>query len=153
MFSTQIGVASTNRIFKLVGLELPAEIENPVYLRASTMRGHVEFDNVSFRYDKSSSKYQLKNASFYAEPGQVIAIVGPTGAGKTTIINLLSKFYDYEAGSIKIDGLELKQIPKDNLLELMTVVLQDSFMFNDTIMNNLKVANPNATDQEVIEAD
>ncbi len=61
------------------------------------MRGHVEFDNVSFRYDKSSSKYQLKNASFYAEPGQVIAIVGPTGAGKTTIINLLSKFYDYEA--------------------------------------------------------
>ncbi len=56
------------------------------------MRGHVEFDNVSFRYDKSSSKYQLKNASFYAEPGQVIAIVGPTGAGKTTIINLLSKF-------------------------------------------------------------
>lgn len=152
VFSTQIGVASTNRIFKLVGLELPAEIENPVYLRASTMRGHVEFDNVSFRYDKSSSKYQLKNASFYAEPGQVIAIVGPTGAGKTTIINLLSKFYDYEAGSIKIDGLELKQIPKDNLLELMTVVLQDSFMFNDTIMNNLKVANPNATDQEVIEA-
>nr|WP_307915303.1 ATP-binding cassette domain-containing protein [Mycoplasmopsis bovis] len=93
-----------------------------------------------------------KNASFYAKPGQVIAIVGPTGAGKTTIINLLSKFYDYEAGSIKIDGLELKQIPKDNLLELMTVVLQDSFMFNDTIMNNLKVANPNATDQEVIEA-
>nr|WP_307919855.1 ATP-binding cassette domain-containing protein [Mycoplasmopsis bovis] len=107
-----------------------------------------------FRLDmiRVLSKYQLKNASFYAEPGQVIAIVGPTGAGKTTIINLLSKFYDYEAGSIKIDGLELKQIPKDNLLELMTVVLQDSFMFNDTIMNNLKVANPNATDQEVIEA-
>nr|WP_307920683.1 ATP-binding cassette domain-containing protein [Mycoplasmopsis bovis] len=108
-----------------------------------------------FRLDmiRVLSKYQLKNASFYAKPGQVIAIVGPTGAGKTTIINLLSKFYDYEAGSIKIDGLELKQIPKDNLLELMTVVLQDSFMFNDTIMNNLKVANPNATDQEVIEAD
>ncbi|WP_430001031.1 ATP-binding cassette domain-containing protein, partial [Mycoplasmopsis bovis] len=88
---------------------------------------------------------------FPAPVGPTIAITWP-GAGKTTIINLLSKFYDYEAGSIKIDGLELKQIPKDNLLELMTVVLQDSFMFNDTIMNNLKVANPNATDQEVIEA-
>ncbi|WP_029513526.1 ABC transporter ATP-binding protein [Mycoplasmopsis primatum] len=152
IFSTQVGVASTTRIFKLVGLEPPAPIRDPQYLYAIDMKGHVEFDNVSFRYDENSSKYQLRNASFYAKPGQIVAIVGPTGAGKTTIINLLSKFYEYEAGSIKIDGIELNKIPKDNLLELMTVVLQDSFMFNDTIMNNLKVGNPRVSDQEVIQA-
>ncbi|MGV2393635.1 UNVERIFIED_CONTAM: ATP-binding cassette domain-containing protein [Campylobacter lari] len=151
IFSIQIGVASTRRIFKLLNLVPPAPIKNPIYLD-DNLKGEIIFQNVSFRYDQNSEKYQLKNASFYAKPGQTIAIVGPTGAGKTTIINLLSKFYDYEAGSIKIDGIELKDIPKENLRDYMAVVLQDSFLFNDTIMNNLKVSNPKATDQDVIDA-
>lgn len=111
----------------------------------------MNFRNVCFRYDKNSSKYQLKNATFEALPGQIIAIVGPTGAGKTTIINLLSKFYEYEEGSIKIDGVELTKITKKNLRDLMSVVLQDSFMFNETIMDNLKVASDKITNQEVYE--
>ncbi|QSB07400.1 ABC transporter ATP-binding protein [Mycoplasma tauri] len=152
VFSTQIGVASTTRIFKLIELDPPKKIENPQYLDSKKVEGYIEFDNVSFRYSKKMNEYQLKNASFSANPGEVIAIVGPTGAGKTTIISLLSKFYEYESGSIKIDGLELKNIPKDNLLDLMTVVLQDSFMFNDTIINNLKVGNPNISDEDVFEA-
>ncbi|WP_051590864.1 ABC transporter ATP-binding protein [Mycoplasmopsis felifaucium] len=151
IFSVQIGVASTTRIFTLLDLVTPSAIQNPEYLGEDT-QGSIEFNNVSFRYDKDSDKYQLKNATFYAKPGQTIAIVGPTGAGKTTIINLLSKFYDYEAGSIKIDGIELNKIPKDNLREKMSVVLQDSFMFNDTIWNNLRVSNKRATDKEIIEA-
>ncbi|WP_338822795.1 ABC transporter ATP-binding protein [Mycoplasmopsis felifaucium] len=151
IFSVQIGVASTTRIFALLDLVTPSPIQDPEYLGDDT-QGSIEFNNVSFRYDKDSEKYQLKNASFYAKPGQTIAIVGPTGAGKTTIINLLSKFYDYEAGSIKIDGIELNKIPKDNLREKMSVVLQDSFMFNDTIWNNLRVSNKRATDKEIIEA-
>lgn len=150
IFSVQIGVASTTRIFKLVDLVPPAPIQNPQYL--DDVQGQIEFNNVSFRYDPDSEKYQLKNATFYAKPGQTIAIVGPTGAGKTTIINLLSKFYDYEAGSIKIDGIELKDIPKDNLREKMAVVLQDSFMFNESIWDNLRVANKRATDKDIIEA-
>lgn len=151
IFSVQIGVASTTRIFDLVNLTVPAPISKPVYL-GNDVKGQIEFNNVSFKYDPSSEKYQLKNATFYAKPGQTIAIVGPTGAGKTTIINLLSKFYDYAAGSIKIDGIELRDIPKDDLRDKMAVVLQDSFMFNDTIWNNLRVSNPRANDKDIIEA-
>lgn len=149
IFSIQIGLASTKRVFRLLELELPTKIKNPIELK--DIEGHIEFRNVCFRYDKNSSKYQLKNATFEALPGQTIAIVGPTGAGKTTIINLLSKFYEYEEGSIKIDGVELTKITKKNLRDLMSVVLQDSFMFNETIMDNLKVASDKITNQEVYE--
>lgn len=85
-------------------------------------------------------------------PGQTIALVGPTGAGKTTVINLLSKFYDYEKGSITIDGMELKNINKNSLNKSMAVVLQDSFMFKDTVMNNIMIGNPNAKEHQVYES-
>lgn len=78
--------------------------------------------------------------------------MGPTGAGKTTIVNLLSKYYEYSSGSIKIDGHELKEIDTRNLRDIMTIVLQDSFLFNESIIDNLKISNPNATKEEIIQA-
>ncbi|UUD35665.1 ABC transporter ATP-binding protein/permease [Mycoplasmopsis caviae] len=149
IFSIQIGLSSTKRVFRLLELDMPTSVKNPIEL--SDIKGHIEFRNVSFKYDKDSSKYQLKNATFEALPGQTIAIVGPTGAGKTTIINLLSKFYEYDEGVIKIDGVDLAKITKKNLRNLMSVVLQDSFMFNESIMSNLKVASDKITNQEVYE--
>ncbi|WP_117275694.1 ABC transporter ATP-binding protein [Mycoplasmopsis edwardii] len=117
-----------------------------------SVKGEVEFSNVYFKYLEESNKYQLNDASFKAHRGQKIAIVGPTGAGKTTIINLLSKYYDYNDGSIKIDGFELKEIDTNNLREILTIVLQDSFLFNETIIDNLKISNPNVTEEEIINA-
>ncbi|WP_029905546.1 ABC transporter ATP-binding protein [Mycoplasmopsis opalescens] len=144
------GISAMRRVDKILNLENEKPIENPVEL--TDVKGHIEFNNVYFRYNQSSGKYQLKNATFEAKPGETIAIVGATGAGKTTIINLLSKFYDYEMGSIKIDNVELKQIPKTNLRDFMAVVLQDPFMFNDTIKNNIKIGNSLADNEHIIEA-
>lgn len=117
-----------------------------------SVKGTVEFENVFFKYNHNSETYQLKEASFTAKRGQKIAIVGPTGAGKTTIVNLLSKYYEYSSGSIKIDGHELKEIDTRNLRDIMTIVLQDSFLFNESIIDNLKISNPNATKEEIIQA-
>ncbi|WP_416738218.1 ABC transporter ATP-binding protein [Mycoplasmopsis meleagridis] len=149
LLNLQLGFASATRAFRIVDLNPPLELKNPT--KIENVKGLIEFNNVWFKYLDKSPKYQLKNASFTAKPGQTIAIVGPTGAGKTTIINLLSKFYEYNDGSITIDGVELKEIDKHNLRDIMAVVLQDSFMFNDTIKNNLKIAKPDASDEEIEE--
>lgn len=147
LFQVQLGVASATRVLKLTNLNVP--VEQTVDIDINKIQGLIEFNNVSFKYNPDSTKYQIKNASFYAKPGQTIAIVGPTGAGKTTIINLLSKFYEYQEGQIKIDNIDLKTISKHDLRDIMAVVLQDSFLFNDTIFNNLKIAKPDATLEEV----
>ncbi|WP_426461151.1 ABC transporter ATP-binding protein [Mycoplasma hafezii] len=151
-FSLQIGIASSSRLFKLLKIETPDTSNQVLEFADKELRGRVEFKDVYFKYNAESRVYQLKNASFTADPGQVIAIVGPTGAGKTTIISLLSKYYDYESGSILIDGKELRDIKTENLRDNMTIVLQDSFLFNETILENLKLANPKATQEEIIEA-
>ncbi|WP_036458768.1 ABC transporter ATP-binding protein [Mycoplasma leonicaptivi] len=117
-----------------------------------SIKGIIEFNDVYFKYLKNSENYQLKNASFKAKQGQVIAIVGPTGAGKTTIINLLSKYYDYEKGNITIDGFELKNIKTSDFRKILTIVLQDSFLFNQTVLDNLKLVNPNSTFEEIQQA-
>lgn len=148
----RIGIASAVRVNTLLSLpnthiknhSKGIVIENPV--------GNISFDHVYFRYNENSPKYQLTDASFNAKAGQTIALVGETGAGKTTIINLLNRFYDYEKGSIKIDGIELREISKDSLRDFTAVVLQDSFMFNESILNNLLVGNPKATKEDVIRA-
>ncbi|UUM20061.1 MULTISPECIES: ABC transporter ATP-binding protein [unclassified Mycoplasma] len=150
VFSLQVGTASSNRVFKLSELNFkPREPEN---IEIDNIKGEVEFKNVYFKYLDNSSTYQLKNASFKVKPGQVVAFVGPTGAGKTTIINLLSKFYDYNEGSILIDGNELRNIKTNMLREHMTVVLQDSFLFNETIYDNLTLGNHNVSREQVIQA-
>ncbi|QSF13713.1 ABC transporter ATP-binding protein [Mycoplasma sp. Mirounga ES2805-ORL] len=148
-FESQTGVASSKRINKLLSLELPPSIKNVQVLE--NVKGEIEFKNVWFKYSKKSKQYQLKNASFKVKPGQTTAIVGPTGAGKTTIISLLNKFYDYDKGSILIDGVELKNITKYNLREYVSTVLQDSFVFKDTVLNNIKVAHPSSSLEEVQE--
>ncbi|WP_084177995.1 ABC transporter ATP-binding protein [Mycoplasma buteonis] len=151
-FSLQIGIASSTRLFKLLQIQNPNTDNQVLEFAQGEIKGHVEFKNVYFKYNPDSKYHQLKGATFSATPGQVIAIVGPTGAGKTTIISLLTKYYDYESGSILIDGKELRNIKTQNLRDNMTIVLQDSFLFNETILDNLKHANPQATMAEVISA-
>ncbi|QCZ36439.1 ABC transporter ATP-binding protein [Mycoplasma nasistruthionis] len=149
-FSAQVGIASTSRIFKLMQEKLPNTDHETIEI--NTIKGEIEFDQVYFKYNEQGLEYQLKAASFKAKPGQVVAIVGPTGAGKTTIISLLSKYYNYQKGSIKIDSQELRNISTKSLRDNMTLVLQDSFLFNESILDNLKLMNPKATKEQIIEA-
>ncbi len=114
------------------------------------MRGDVVFDNVTFGYNPD--KVILKNLTLYAHPGQKIAFVGSTGAGKTTVTNLLSRFYDIESGSITIDGVSIKDIGRDALRSHIAMVLQDTHLFTGTVMENIRYGRLDATDEEVIEA-
>ncbi|MBU4690029.1 ABC transporter ATP-binding protein [Mycoplasma zalophidermidis] len=150
IFASQNGIVSSERVNQLVNLEPPKELSNQVDL--TNVKGHIKFDHVWFRYNTSKDEWHLKDASFQALPGQSIALVGATGAGKTTVINLLSKFYDYEKGSITIDGIELKNITKTSLTNAMAVVLQDSFMFKDSVYNNILIGNKDASQQQVYDA-
>jgi len=94
----------------------------------------------------------LKDISFVAEPGQTVAIVGPTGAGKTTIINLIPRFYDVVSGAVRIDGYDVRDVTRASLRRQIGIVLQDTFLFSDTVMNNIRFGRPDATDEEVREA-
>lgn len=114
------------------------------------LEGRVVFENVDFGY--VSGKKVLKKISLYAEPGQKIAFVGATGAGKTTITNLLNRFYDIDGGKIRYDGINIKKIKKEDLRRSLGMVLQDVNLFTGTVMENLKYGNPNATDEECIAA-
>lgn len=114
------------------------------------LKGDVRFKNVDFGYDPDKSV--LKNLSFYAKPGQKIALVGSTGAGKTTITNLLNRFYDITEGSITYDGIDIQRIRKDDLRESLGMVLQDTHLFSGTILDNIRYGRLDATDEECIQA-
>lgn len=114
------------------------------------IKGDVEFDNVTFSYEDGN--VILDNVSYMVNRGSSIALVGPTGAGKTTIINLLSRFYDVQSGKVLIDGIDIKTVTLKSLRKQMGVMLQDTFLFSGTIMDNIKYARPEATDEEAIEA-
>jgi ATP-binding cassette subfamily B protein len=116
----------------------------------SEIEGKVEFINVSHQYEDGVPV--LRNVSFHAEPGQTIAIVGPTGAGKTTIINLLPRFYDVSSGAVKIDGIDVRDVTADSLRKQIGIVLQDTFLFSTTVMENVRFGKPDATDDEVLAA-
>jgi ATP-binding cassette subfamily B protein len=117
---------------------------------AFAVKGDVRFNDVSFAYEKE--KPVLKHVSFYAKPGQKIALVGSTGAGKTTITNLLTRFYDVDEGSITVDGADVKEIPLDHLRGSMALVLQDTHLFTGTVAENIRYGRLDATDEEVVRA-
>lgn len=114
------------------------------------VEGNVEFENVNFSY--VPEKPVLKNISLYAKPGQKIAFVGSTGAGKTTITNLINRFYDIQDGTITYDGIDIKRIKKDDLRKTLSIVLQDTHLFTGTVMDNIRYGRLEATDEECIDA-
>jgi ATP-binding cassette subfamily B multidrug efflux pump len=142
----QSAIAGAERVFQVI--DEPPEMPDIADARPLTdMRGAVTFKDVCFGYNPDVPV--LKNVNLHAEPGQTIALVGPTGAGKTTIVNLLSRFYDVDEGSISIDGLDIRQYCKDDLRRTLGIVLQDTFMFSGTVMENIRYGKLEATDEEV----
>lgn len=145
----QSAVASAERVFEFLEEEEEVlESRNPVVLE--NVEGRVEFENVVFGYN--SDKVVIKGFTAKANPGQRIAIVGPTGAGKTTMVNLLMRFYDVQEGSIKIDGIDIREMRRSDLRKLFGMVLQDTWLFSGSIRDNLKYGKSDATDEEMIEA-
>lgn len=145
----QNGIAGAERIFNLLDIE-PTIQDAPDATEMPPIRGEVEFRNVSAEYIKGQPV--LKNVSFVAKPGQTIAIVGPTGAGKTTMINLIPRFYDVTEGAVLIDGIDVRRVKAESLRRQIGIVLQDTFLFSTTVMENIRVGKPDASDEEVIEA-
>jgi ATP-binding cassette subfamily B protein len=145
----QSGIASLERVLELLDAEEESEEQDPTS-DAPAVRGRIVFDDVHFSYDPD--KPLIDGLSVTAEPGQTIAIVGPTGAGKTTLVNLIMRFYDLDAGTISLDGRDISSFPRNELRSEVGMVLQDTWLFGGTIMDNLRYGNPDATDAQIYEA-
>ncbi|HRA69506.1 MAG TPA: ABC transporter ATP-binding protein [Trichococcus flocculiformis] len=141
--------AYLERIFETLD-EVPSIQDAPDAYELPPVKGAVDFENVTFRYEEG--KDILHKVNFHIEPGQSIALVGPTGAGKTTVINLLSRFYDINEGSVKIDGHDVRDVTLGSLRSQMGVMLQDTFIFSGTILENIRYGKLDATEEEVIAA-
>lgn len=144
----QAAVAGGDRLFKLI--DEPSEYQNDTKQTLKTVKGKVEFQNVHFSYEKGTKV--LNDINFVACPGQVVAIVGPTGSGKTTIINLMTRFYDIDEGIILLDDHNIYDLSKDYLRHQVGIVLQTTYLFKGTIYDNIRYGRMDATEQEVIEA-
>ncbi len=145
----QSAIAGGERIFNLMD-EVPSVVDKPNAKVLPQIQGKVEFEDAYAEY--KSDVPVLRGVSLSAEPGESIAIVGPTGAGKTTIINLLPRFYDVTKGAVKIDGVDVRDVTAASLRSQIGIVLQDTFLFSDTVMNNIRYGKLDATDEEVIAA-
>ncbi len=145
----QSAIAGAERIFTLLD-QAPDIADAPDARPMPEIRGHVRFERVEAEYNPGDRI--LKGIDLEASPGETIAIVGPTGAGKTTIINLIPRFWDVTAGRILIDGLDIRSATRDSLRRQIGIVLQDTFLFSDTVMNNIRYGRPEATDDEVVAA-
>ncbi len=142
-------MASVERIFEI--MDTPSDIQSkPGAKPLPPIKGAVDFEDVYFTYD--NEKMVLNGVSFHVEPGQTIALVGPTGAGKSTVVNLVSRFYDVTRGAVKIDGHDIRDVDLLSMRQQMGVMMQDSFIFSGTIMDNIRYGRLDATDDEVIEA-
>lgn len=142
-------LAGAERVFAVMDSE-PEAPDDVDAASMENMKGHVALEHVTFGYNPD--KVILKDISLYAKPGQKIAFVGSTGAGKTTITNLINRFYDIQEGSITIDGVDIRHIKRDELRKNITMVLQDTHLFTGTVMENIRYGRLDATDEEVIEA-
>ncbi len=145
----QSALAGAERIFAVLD-ERPSVVDAPAAVPLRDIRGAVRFASVSFAYQPG--EWVLRDISLDVQPGQTIALVGPTGAGKTTIISLLSRFYDVSAGSICIDGQDIRSLTQDSIRAQLGIVLQDTFLFSGTVMENVRYGRLDATDDEVIQA-
>ena len=151
MTSLQSTGAASERVFEFLDEpEMADESGFTKKLDKNTVKGDIEFENVVFQYD-NNPKPTIQDFSAKAKPGQKIAIVGPTGAGKTTLVNLLMKFYDINSGDIKIDGVSTKELTRENIHDLFTMVLQDTWLFDGTIKENIVYNTENVTDEQVKE--
>ena len=142
----QSGVASAERVFEV----LDAEEQRPDPAQPGRVRdphGRVEFEHVSFRYEPD--KPLIEDLSLVAEPGHTVAIVGPTGAGKTTLVNLIMRFYELDAGRITLDGVDIASMRRDELRGKIGMVLQDTWLFGGTIRENIAYGNPDATEEQI----
>jgi ATP-binding cassette subfamily B protein len=145
----QSAVASAERVFAL----LDAKEQSPDDAAAPTVeqvRGHVEFEDVSFRYKPDTPLIQ--DLSLSVKPGQTVAIVGPTGAGKTTLVNLLMRFYEIDAGRITLDGMDIAKMSREDLRSRTGMVLQDAWLFGGTIADNISYGVPDATEERIVQA-
>jgi len=144
----QMGMVAANRVFGILDTE--SRIKDDGKIGISHLKGEIEFQDVHFGYDEDEEV--LKGVSFKANIGETIAIVGATGAGKTTVINLLNRFYEINRGKILTDGIDIKDITIKSLRNEIAVVLQNVFLFADTILNNITLYNPNVTEADVVKA-
>jgi len=144
----QMGMVAANRVFGI--LDTKSRIKDDGKIGISNLKGEIEFQDVHFGYDEDEEV--LKGVSFKANIGETVAIVGATGAGKTTVINLLNRFYEINSGKILVDGIDIKDITIKSLRAQIAVVLQNVFLFADTILNNITLYNPNVTEADVVKA-
>ncbi|KAF1296160.1 ABC transporter [Enterococcus sp. JM4C] len=145
----QSASAATTRVFEI--LDEPEEIQNEVNVpMPEQIEGHVKFDHVSFAYDPK--KPLIQDLNFEVKAGQTVAIVGPTGAGKTTLINLLMRFYDVNEGAIRVDGINTKDMDRSDVRSIFGMVLQDAWLYEGTIADNIRFGHLDATDYEVVDA-
>lgn len=143
----QSTAAAAERVFEF--LDEPEEaVESNNLVKLPNVKGEVEFDNVVFGYKPDQTI--IKSLSAHIKPGQRVAIVGPTGAGKTTLVNLLMRFYEINSGSIKIDGVDIRKMKRSDVRQMFGMVLQDTWLFNGTIRQNLMYGNPKATEEEMV---
>lgn len=143
----QLSLASAERVFELIDERPEIDDSQAIAMKQST--GYVSFEHVSFAYDQTPI---LKNISLTANPGEVVALAGPTGAGKTTIMNLLTNLYPLQKGRVLLDGHDVTKIRRHDLRKLVTVVQQESFLFNLSILENIRLGRPNASDEDVKKA-
>jgi len=146
--NVQSALAASERVFDI--MDTPRGIgDKPNAVELPRIEGHIEYQNLSFRYEEDTPV--LKDINLEIKPHTTVALVGPTGVGKTTMINLLYRFYDPQEGAVKVDGYDLRDVKLDSLRSQMAVVLQDNFLFSGTVMENIRYGNLGATDNEIIE--
>ena len=145
----QSAIAGSERIFQFLDEETDI-VEKPNAMEMPPIQGDVVFDHVWAEYNPGEPV--LKDVNLHARPGETVALVGPTGAGKTTIISLIPRFYDVTQGAVRIDGIDVRDVTLASLRKQIGIVLQDTFLFSDTVMNNIRFGRPDASDEEVIEA-